>query len=217
MAQLSHLYMTPGKTIALTICTFVSEMMSLLFNMLSRFVIAFLPRSTHLLIWFYLWANQPCPKVKRHHCSTWNCGSKDHHKDRQDQAPGPSSREKSGIPSSPRMTGSVMEALAESTRFSCFRGYMPRPLGTLNLRTPLRFHTPPQNSEKNNTTETAGSIGRHDKERAWLLRSPAPAWQLVAEPWSSVTWSDDSRSSPGISPAPGSWALLPTRPSSFPH
>ena len=42
--------MTTGKTIALTICTFVSKVMSLLFNMLSRFVIAFLPRSKHLLL-----------------------------------------------------------------------------------------------------------------------------------------------------------------------
>ena len=41
MVQLSHLYMTIGKTIALTIWIFVSEVMSLLFNMLSRFVIAF--------------------------------------------------------------------------------------------------------------------------------------------------------------------------------
>ena len=45
--------MTTGKTIALTIWTFVSKVMSLLFNMLSRFVMAFLPRSKHLLIsWF---------------------------------------------------------------------------------------------------------------------------------------------------------------------
>ena len=50
MVQLSHLYMTTGKTIALTIQTFVSKVVSLLFNMLSRFVIAFLPRSKHLLI-----------------------------------------------------------------------------------------------------------------------------------------------------------------------
>ena len=50
MVQLSHLYMTIGKTIALTIWTFVSKVMSLLFNMLSMFVIAFLPRSKHLLI-----------------------------------------------------------------------------------------------------------------------------------------------------------------------
>ena len=49
MVQLSHLYLTTGKTIALTIWTFVSKEMSLLFNMLSRFVIAFLLRSKHLL------------------------------------------------------------------------------------------------------------------------------------------------------------------------
>ena len=42
--------MTTGKTIALIVKTFVSKVMSLLFNMLSRFVIAFLPRSKHLLI-----------------------------------------------------------------------------------------------------------------------------------------------------------------------
>ena len=50
MVQLSHPYMTTGKTIALTIQTFVGKVMSLLFNMLSRFVIAFLLRSKHLLI-----------------------------------------------------------------------------------------------------------------------------------------------------------------------
>ena len=50
MVQLSHSYMTTGKTIALTIGTFVSKVMSLLFSMLSRLVIAFLPRSKHLLI-----------------------------------------------------------------------------------------------------------------------------------------------------------------------
>ena len=48
--QLSHPYMTTGKTIALTRRTFVGKVMSLLFNMLSRFVIAFLPRSKCLLI-----------------------------------------------------------------------------------------------------------------------------------------------------------------------
>ena len=48
--QLSHPYMTTGKTIALTRWTFVDKVMSLLFNMLSRFVITFLPRSKHLLI-----------------------------------------------------------------------------------------------------------------------------------------------------------------------
>ena len=45
-----HLYMTTGKTIALTIWTFVNKVISLHFNTLSRFVIAFLPRSKHLLI-----------------------------------------------------------------------------------------------------------------------------------------------------------------------
>ena len=54
MVQLSHLYMTTGKTIALTICTFVGKVMSLLFDMLSRYVIALLPRSRHLLI-SWLW------------------------------------------------------------------------------------------------------------------------------------------------------------------
>ena len=48
--QLSHLYLTTGKTIALTIWTLVGKVMSLLFDMLSRFVIAFLPRNQHLLI-----------------------------------------------------------------------------------------------------------------------------------------------------------------------
>ena len=50
MVQLSHPYVTTGKTIAWTIRTFVGKVMPLLFNMLSRFVIAFLPRSKHLLI-----------------------------------------------------------------------------------------------------------------------------------------------------------------------
>ena len=48
--QFSHPYMTAGKTIALTRLTFVGKVMSLLFNMLSRLVIAFFPRSKHLLI-----------------------------------------------------------------------------------------------------------------------------------------------------------------------
>ena len=47
MVQLSQPYMTPGKTIALTIGIFVGKMTSLLFNMLSRFIIAFLPRNKH--------------------------------------------------------------------------------------------------------------------------------------------------------------------------
>ena len=50
IVQLSHPYMTTGKTIALTRRTFVGKVMSLIFNMLSRLVITFLPRSKHLLI-----------------------------------------------------------------------------------------------------------------------------------------------------------------------
>ena len=50
IVQLPHPYMTTGKTIALTRRTFVDKVMSLLFNMLSRLVITFLPRSKHLLI-----------------------------------------------------------------------------------------------------------------------------------------------------------------------
>ena len=71
MVQLSHPYMTTGKAIALTIQTFVGKVMSLLFNMLSRFVIAFLPRSKCLLI---SWLQSPSavilepPKNKVWHC-----------------------------------------------------------------------------------------------------------------------------------------------------
>ena len=50
LVQLSHPYMTTGKTIVLTIWMFVDKVMSLLFNMLSRLVITFLPRSNRLLI-----------------------------------------------------------------------------------------------------------------------------------------------------------------------
>ena len=53
IVQLSHPYVITGKTIALTELTFVSKVMSLLFNMLSRLVIAFLPRSKRLLISWY--------------------------------------------------------------------------------------------------------------------------------------------------------------------
>ena len=56
IVQLSHPYMTTGKTIALTSWTFVGKVMSMLFNILSRFVIAFLPRSKCLLI---LWLQSP--------------------------------------------------------------------------------------------------------------------------------------------------------------
>ena len=67
IVQLPHPYMTTGKTIALTRWTFVGKVMSLLFNMLSRLVIAFLPRSKHLLI---SWLQTPSavimepPKIK---------------------------------------------------------------------------------------------------------------------------------------------------------
>ena len=57
IVQLSHPYMTTGKTIALTRWTFVGKVMSLLFNVLSRLVIAFLPRSKHL---FYFMAAVIC-------------------------------------------------------------------------------------------------------------------------------------------------------------
>ena len=61
--DLSHLYMTTGKTIALTLWTFVGKMISLLFNILSRFVIAFLPRSKHLLI---SWLQSPSAVILKH-------------------------------------------------------------------------------------------------------------------------------------------------------
>ena len=65
--QISHPYMTTGKTIALTRQTFVGKMMSLLFNMLSRLVTTYLPRSKHLLL---SWLQSPSavilepPKIK---------------------------------------------------------------------------------------------------------------------------------------------------------
>ena len=67
VVQLSHPYMTTGKTIALTNWTFVGKVISLLFNMLSRLVITFLPSSKHLLI---SWLQSPSavilkpPKIK---------------------------------------------------------------------------------------------------------------------------------------------------------
>ena len=67
VVQLSHPYVTTGKTIALTRWTFVSKVMALLFNMLSSLVIAFLPRSKHLVI---SWLHSPSavilepPKIK---------------------------------------------------------------------------------------------------------------------------------------------------------
>ena len=73
IVQLSHPYMTTGKTIAFTKWTFVSKVMSLLFNMLSRLVITFLPRDKHFLI---AWLQSPSavilepPKIVSHcfHC-----------------------------------------------------------------------------------------------------------------------------------------------------
>ena len=71
--QLSHPYMITGKTIALTRWTFVGKVMSLLFNMLSRLVVTFLPRSRHLLI---SWLQSPsavileCKKMKSDTVST---------------------------------------------------------------------------------------------------------------------------------------------------
>ena len=67
MVKLSYQYLTTGKTIAFIIWTFVSKVMSLLFNTLSRFFIAFLPRSKHPLI---SWLQSPSavilepPKIK---------------------------------------------------------------------------------------------------------------------------------------------------------
>ena len=60
IVQVSHPYMTTGKTIAFTRWTFVGKVMSLLFNMLSRLVIAFLPRSKHLLI---SWLHSPSAMI----------------------------------------------------------------------------------------------------------------------------------------------------------
>ena len=63
MVQLAHPYMTTEKTIALTLWTFVCKVMSLLFNMLSRLVIAFLPRSKRLLI---SWLQSPSAMILEH-------------------------------------------------------------------------------------------------------------------------------------------------------
>ena len=60
MVQLSHAYMTTGKTMALTIQTFACKVKFLLFNTLSEFVIVFLPRSKHLLI---SWLQSPSTMI----------------------------------------------------------------------------------------------------------------------------------------------------------
>ena len=73
IVQLSHPYMTTGKIVSLTRWTFVGKVMSLLFNMQSRLVVTFLPRSKHLLIpWFQSPSTvifQP-PKIKSDTVST---------------------------------------------------------------------------------------------------------------------------------------------------
>ena len=88
MVQLSHSYMTTVKTIASTIQTFVGKVMSLLFNTLSRFVIAFLPRNKHFLI---SWLQSPPVLILEHkkivcHCFhfspkywPWGDGTRCHH------------------------------------------------------------------------------------------------------------------------------------------
>ena len=77
IVQLSHPYMTTGKTIALTRWTFVSKVMSLLFNMLSRLVLTFLPRSKHLLI---SWLQSPSTVILKprnyYHLLSEKCKSK---------------------------------------------------------------------------------------------------------------------------------------------
>ena len=65
IVKLSHPYMTTGKTTALTRWIFDGKVMSLLFNMLSRLVITFLPRSKHLLI---SWLQSPSAENKVCHC-----------------------------------------------------------------------------------------------------------------------------------------------------
>ena len=84
IVQPAHPYMTPGKTIALTRWTLVGKVMSLLFNMLSRFVIAFLPKSKRLSI---SWLQSPSvvilepPKIVSHCfpiCLPWSDGTRCH-------------------------------------------------------------------------------------------------------------------------------------------
>ena len=70
IVQLSHPYMTTGKATALTRQTFVGKVMSLLFNMLSRLVITFLPRNKHLLI---SWLQSPSAVILQPKKIVWNC------------------------------------------------------------------------------------------------------------------------------------------------
>ena len=89
IAQLSHPYMTTGKTIALTRWTFVGKVIALLFNMLFSMVITFFPRSKCLLILWLQWPSavilEPPPKNKVWHCShcfpiylPWSDGTRCH-------------------------------------------------------------------------------------------------------------------------------------------
>ena len=87
IVQLSHPYMTTGKTIALTRWTFVGKVMSLLFNMLSSLVITFLPRSKHLLIsWLHspsaVFGSSPNKVCRCFHCFPislpWSDGTRYH-------------------------------------------------------------------------------------------------------------------------------------------
>ena len=71
MVQFSHPYMTTGKTIALTIQIFVGKVMSLLFNILSRFVIAFLPRSRCLQVFVVCLVAQSRPTL----CNPMDCST----------------------------------------------------------------------------------------------------------------------------------------------
>ena len=70
IVQLSHLYMTSGKTITLTRWTFVGKVMSLLFNVLSRLLITFIPRSKHLLT---LWLQSPSAVILEPQNIVWHC------------------------------------------------------------------------------------------------------------------------------------------------
>ena len=74
MVQLSHRHMTTGKTIALTMLTFVGKVMSLLFNMQSRLVIAFLPKSKYLLIsWLQSWSAVILEPQNNKVCHCFHC------------------------------------------------------------------------------------------------------------------------------------------------
>ena len=80
VVQIPHPYMTTGKTIALTLGTFVGNVMSLLFNTLPRFVIDFLPRSKRLLIWWLqLWNKKTLTPWKESYDKPRQCIKKQRH------------------------------------------------------------------------------------------------------------------------------------------